>query len=178
MLPALGAGDEKHGNNQGRRAVGIARRPNISTEPKEQMKRTEESANLRCNECGATATKRGELFTVNSLSRHMSLHRAVERRTKSRSGLSQNPANEFECGICGAKASNRGRPFNSEWEVNLHKAKAHKEASHGASAENHRIIPRRKDHSTRGGPVHSVKFCPRCGLNLEVIGAAIGLLHP
>jgi hypothetical protein len=96
----------------------------------------------------------------------------------------------LRCGICGATASRRrGVKFRSEADLARHMTIAHPgqaAASDGSAAEcdggnkGNRSAVKNRQRATRASisPMAShVKFCPQCGCNLEIVNAAISIVH-
>jgi hypothetical protein len=126
---------------------------------------------LRCPHCEMDQSSRGKPFTQISLQHHI--------RKRHPAGINQEtkPDHALSCEICGCWKSRRGIPFTTRGHLSRHRSAMHGKLSPSA------------DHLTDDKPTHtgklkskenrpqvtsaSVKFCPQCGCNVEVIAAAL-----
>lgn len=130
---------------------------------------------LQCPHCGIDHNTRGAPFNEGTLLLHIRKSHpeqlAAEQEAK--------PENALSCDICGAWKSRRGELFLTEEAIRRHMGIAHRgESVPGAeipdpSSNNHRKSTR----SRASFAPSSVKFCPQCGCNLEVVAAALSFVH-
>ena len=82
------------------------------------------------------------------------------------------------CDICGASKSYRGRPFRSIGNLRQHQRKLHGDAGAITVPSGHsQLVGSREARADVGLRAHDARFCPNCGLNLEVINAALRLIQ-
>ena len=89
---------------------------------------------------------------------------------------------QLSCGVCGAKTSRRGTSFTAH-SLAIHKARAHRislkrdaeDATETPGRPSIKLESQQKRQKSRYRSNH-VKFCPRCGCNLEVVNAALSLI--
>jgi hypothetical protein len=130
---------------------------------------------IQCPHCGIDRNTRGAPFNEGTLLLHIRKRHpeqlAAEQEAK--------PENALSCGICGAWKSRRGEIFLTEEAVRRHMGIAHRGETlpatelPDATSNGHRKSTRAR------APLAptSVKFCPQCGCNLEVVAAALSFVH-
>lgn len=132
---------------------------------------------LSCPHCHVDHNSRGAPFTEQSLLLHiLKSHPDVASDVEE-----EMPPNALKCDICGAWKSRRGGVFVTEADLRRHMSISHpgKRADiAGAGSGTAPAVSSNGKGRSRQAPVQqSVKFCPQCGCNLDVVAAALSFVH-
>ena len=134
-------------------------------------------ASLKCEVCGATESKSGKPFTPAGLGAHKAhLHGQEPKETEPGS-----EAAPLACDICGASQNSRGVQFKTDKNVAQHKQRIHGIVEAGEAMEAEPApgaLKSKKGRKVAYSPeANHVKFCPRCGFNMEIVNAAMALVN-
>lgn len=90
------------------------------------------------------------------------------------------PDKVLTCEICSAWKSRHGVPFMTEADLSRHRSIAHGKSTsvslHKPSENIVTRVPAKKNIRQHTDRV-PVKFCPQCGCNIEVVGAALSIFQ-
>jgi hypothetical protein len=129
---------------------------------------------LICPHCQVEHNSRGAPFTEQSLLLHViKSHPEVANDAKE-----DMPPNALKCEICNAWKSRRGGVFLTEADLRRHMSISHpgqRPASPGGGSPS--VSTNGKGRSRQASVQQSVKFCPQCGCNLDVVAAALSFVH-
>jgi hypothetical protein len=142
------------------------------------------NAGLKCDICGATESLSGKPFTPAGLGAHKAhLHSGKETAAQT---AEEPPAGALICDICGVDHNARGVTFRTDADVAQHKRRIHgvstnKESGKESQKESKKAAASAsKSERVRKAPsleANHVKFCPRCGFNMEIVNAAMALVN-
>lgn len=130
---------------------------------------------LSCPHCHVDHNSRGAPFTEQSLLLHiLKSHPDVASEAEE-----EMPPNALKCDICGAWKSRRGGVFVTEADLRRHMSISHPGASSVvvAGGTPAAASSSAKSRSRQASVQQSVKFCPQCGCNLDVVAAALSFVH-
>lgn len=142
---------------------------------KTESRKKSASKPLSCPHCHVDHNSRGAPFTEQSLLLHiLKSHPDVASETEE-----EMPPNALKCDICGAWKSRRGGVFVTEADLRRHMSISHPgertDIAGGSAAP--AVSSNGKGRSRPASVQQSVKFCPQCGCNLDVVAAALSFVH-
>lgn len=141
---------------------------------KAESRRKNVSQVLSCPHCKAEHNSRGAPFTEKSLL----LHILKSHPDLASAASEEMPANALQCDICGAWKSRRGGVFVTEADLRRHMSISHpgERTLHGNAGTPPAIASNGKGRARPASIQQSVKFCPQCGCNLDVVAAALSFV--
>jgi hypothetical protein len=130
---------------------------------------------LSCPHCHVEHNSRGAPFTQQSLL----LHILKSHPDLASEANEEMPANALQCDVCGAWKSRRGGVFVTEADLRRHMSISHpgERSSHGNAGSPPAVAANGKVRSRPSSVQQSVKFCPQCGCNLDVVAAALSFVQ-